>query len=102
MKPSKCICFIIIHQVGKGDVVADGALVIIHYEMYQEGFKFSVDSTYQRRKPHHFRLGKGCVIPGLEAIVRTMRVSEVREAYLEPAGAFGGLAKYDNENINKR
>ncbi|CAF0848699.1 unnamed protein product [Adineta ricciae] len=61
---------------GVGETPPIGSTVRIHYNAYFELNDEPYDSTYIRRRPCEFQLGKFNVLPGLDLAVRTMRRRE--------------------------
>lgn len=58
-----------IKKKGKGDVPKDGDFLSFHYNGYLlDGTEF--DSSYKRKEPFRFQLGKGKAIKGLEEALR--------------------------------
>ena len=56
-----------------GDKPENGQMVSVYYTGYlEDGTKF--DSAYDKGRPFEFRLGKGKVITGWEAVVGGMKV----------------------------
>ncbi|CAF1001523.1 unnamed protein product [Rotaria sordida] len=61
---------------GVGETPPLGSTVRIHYNAYFELNDEPYDSTYIRRRPCEFQLGKFNVLPGLDLAVRTMQRRE--------------------------
>ncbi|CAF1939492.1 unnamed protein product [Rotaria magnacalcarata] len=61
---------------GVGETPPLGSTVRIHYNAYFELNDEPYDSTYIRRRPCEFQLGKFNVLPGLDLAVRTMQKRE--------------------------
>lgn len=75
---------------GEGDKPASMQQVFVHYTGYLlDGQQF--DSSYGR-EPFKFRLGKGKVIPGWEAVVAGMRPGQKVIVKIPPEYAYGGQA----------
>ncbi|CAF0833283.1 unnamed protein product [Adineta steineri] len=61
---------------GVGETPSLGSTVRVHYNAYFELNDEPYDSTYIRRRPCEFQLGKFNVLPGLDLAVRTMQRRE--------------------------
>lgn len=76
-------------QPGEGPVPAHGARVRVHYSGWlEDGRKF--DSSYDRKRPFVFRLGRGEVITGWDQEVARMHVGEKRRVIIPAPMAYGG------------
>ncbi|WOL12265.1 hypothetical protein Cni_G21031 [Canna indica] len=80
---------------GYGEIPIDGDQVSIHYYgrlAAKQGWRF--DSTYDHKDemgnpvPFVFILGSGKVIPGIEAAVKSMKVSGVRRVIIPPSQGY--------------
>ncbi|XP_058115893.1 inactive peptidyl-prolyl cis-trans isomerase shutdown-like [Anopheles ziemanni] len=69
--------------------------VMIQYNAFQEKIRRPFDSTTLRSSPCQFLLGDANVLPGLDAAVRTMRVSEESEFVISYKLLFGELGCLD-------
>lgn len=75
-------------QPGEGPVPARGARVRVHYSGWlEDGRKF--DSSYDRKRPFTFRLGRGEVISGWDQEVALMHVGEKRRVLISAPLAYG-------------
>lgn len=75
-------------QPGEGPVPERGARVRVHYAGWlEDGRKF--DSSYDRRRPFVFRLGRGEVISGWDQEVARMTVGEKRRVVIPAPLAYG-------------
>ncbi|XP_012527508.2 inactive peptidyl-prolyl cis-trans isomerase FKBP6 [Monomorium pharaonis] len=81
----------LVKQKGVGDVVPDNALATIHYIGYFEYRDEPFDSTYSSGKPRSLRLGKDCILPGLEIGIRSMQKHEIAVFLIHPDLAFKSL-----------
>jgi len=78
-------------RMGEGDKPVPGQRVYVHYAGYLlDGKKF--DSSYDIGKPFSFRLGKGKVITGWEAVVGGMRPGMQVVVRIPPQYAYGDKA----------
>jgi FKBP-type peptidyl-prolyl cis-trans isomerase len=77
----------------EGPIIKEGTIVSIQYELaltYDELDKGElVDSSYQRRVPLNFVVGKGSVIKGVDEGILLMRVGGLRRLIIPPHLAFG-------------
>jgi len=86
-KTDSGLCYKIIRE-GHGDVPKSGDIVVAHYTgQLQNGFKF--DSSYDRRVPFKFPLGKGAVIKGWDEAFSTMKIGEQRLLQIPPELGYG-------------
>lgn len=75
-------------EPGEGDKPVNMQQVFVHYTGYLlDGTRF--DSSYDRSDPFKFRLGKGKVIPGWEAVVAGMRPGQKVIVKIPPQYAYG-------------
>lgn len=75
-------------KVGEGDEVHSGDYVVIHYVgTLLDGTMF--DSSYDRGKPFHTRIGVGQVIDGWEMGIPGMKVGGKRKLTIPPKLAYG-------------
>jgi len=71
-----------------GDKPENGQMVSVYYTGYlEDGTKF--DSAYDKGRPFEFRLGKGKVITGWEAVVGGMKVGQKAIVKIPPQFAYG-------------
>ncbi len=77
----------------EGPMIKDGTIVSIQYEValtYDELDKGElIDSSYQRRIPLNFVVGKGSVIKGVDEGILLMRVGGLRRLIIPSSLAFG-------------
>jgi FK506-binding protein 6 len=74
---------------GIGDIIPPDSNVSIHYNAYLEYADEPFDSSYRRCRPHHFNLGAGNVIVGLDIAVKSMRKLEKAKFLIHPDYGLG-------------
>ncbi|MBI3244312.1 MAG: FKBP-type peptidyl-prolyl cis-trans isomerase [Chloroflexi bacterium] len=75
-------------EVGAGEDVATGDLVVVHYTGWlADGTKF--DSSLDRGEPLEFVVGIGQVIPGWDEGLSTMKVGGKRQLVIPPELGYG-------------
>jgi peptidylprolyl isomerase len=74
---------------GTGEEAVDGSKVAVHYVgvSFVTGEEF--DASWNRGEPFRFTLGRGHVIPGWDAGVKSMRVGGRRKLTIPSAMAYG-------------
>ena len=75
-------------KIGDGPMPKAGQVVSVHYTGWLvDGKKF--DSSYDRKEPLEFSIGKGQVIKGWDEGVGSMRVGGKRKLIIAPQLAYG-------------
>lgn len=75
-------------QIGTGETVVKGALVICHYTGYlDDGTKF--DSSLDRGKPFQFVIGSGRVIKGWDIGIMGMKIGGKRKLFVPHQLGYG-------------
>ena len=75
-------------KVGGGAEATNGSTVTVHYTGWlMDGTKF--DSSFDRRQPFNFTIGKREVIAGWDQGVQGMKVGGTRELIIPPHMAYG-------------
>ncbi|XP_018356146.1 PREDICTED: inactive peptidyl-prolyl cis-trans isomerase FKBP6-like [Trachymyrmex septentrionalis] len=77
-----------IQEKGVGKIIPHNARAIIHYVGFSESRDEPFDSTHCIGKPISLRLGKSCIIPGLEIGIRSMQKNETAIFLIHPDYAY--------------
>lgn len=83
---------------GKGDLPKDGSIITFHYE----GFLLngdSFDSSYKRKEPFKFEMGKGKTIKGLEEALRYFKKGSEGWILIPSKLAYGAMS-IDEDDIH--
>lgn len=77
-------------ELGEGPRAKNGDVVHVHYTgRLTDGTKF--DSSYDRNKPHSFKLGEGEVIKGWDEGIALMNEGDKATLTIPPALGYGGM-----------
>jgi FKBP-type peptidyl-prolyl cis-trans isomerase 2 len=87
---------------GYGDMVSEGQIVYVNYNVWIEGSDTPLDDSrlYKRhrdeRKEYRFKVGAGEILPVIDIGVRSMQPFEVAKFLAEPEYAYGKLGIVEN------
>lgn len=90
VKPSETGVYYLEIQTGTGDMVDNGDLVSIHYNIYNLDNKL-IESSYEH-EPLQFVFGSGEMVPGIEEGVSQMRVGGKSTIIVPSKMGFGDVA----------
>lgn len=90
VQPSETGVYYLEIKTGTGDVVEEGDLVSIHYNLYNLDNKL-IESSYND-EPLQFVYGSGDMVPGIEEGVSNMRVGGKSTIIVPSQMGFGGVA----------
>lgn len=76
-------------KIGTGRVAKKGFTVKVHYTGWLYTTKKKFDSSYDRKDPFEFQLGRGNVIPGWDRGIVGMREGGRRKLVIPPILAYG-------------
>lgn len=76
-------------KIGTGREAKRGFTVRVHYTGWLQSNKKKFDSSYDRKEPFEFQLGRGNVIPGWDRGIVGMKEGGKRKLTIPPILAYG-------------